>query len=96
MRMLLQVAALSLFASPLLAADLDRGARLHGEHCAGCHAERFDGDAATLYTRDDRKVRSLVGLKAQVERCVDNLGLDWGTARQADMVAYLNTNFYRF
>lgn len=98
MRTLYRLAAPGLIAAPLFAAaaDLDRGARLHEAHCTGCHAARFDGNAAAIYTREDRKVRSLAGLQAQVDRCVENLGLDWGAARQADMVAYLNANFYRF
>lgn len=78
------------------AADADRGARLHDQECAGCHASRFDGDPAAIYTRDDRKVHSLDSLRAQVGRCVDNLGLDWGPSRQDDVVAYLNASFYGF
>ncbi|HKJ76814.1 MAG TPA: cytochrome c [Gammaproteobacteria bacterium] len=94
----LLAAAFALTAGPGLApaADVDRGARLHEQECAGCHASRFDGGPTAIYTRNDRKVRSLKGLRAQVDRCVDNLGLDWGPARQGDVVAFLNANYYRF
>ena len=98
MRPLLLATLLSGLAAPAIApaADAERGARLHEQECAGCHASRFGDDPTAIYTRDDRKVHSLEGLRAQVGRCVDNLGLDWGTARQRDVVAYLNANYYRF
>ena len=53
-----------------VAATADNGAKLHQEHCTSCHND-------SVYTRKDRRVTSLAGLKKQVQRCELSQGLKW-------------------
>lgn len=78
------------------AADVERGERLHAQHCQGCHQGMIGGDGSTLYTRADRRVRSLPALGRQVNRCKDNLGLRLFDEEVSDIVHYLNQSYYRF
>lgn len=71
------------------AADLQAGQALHDANCLKCH------DSA-VYTRGDRRVGSLAGLRKQVIRCEQSLGLTWFDEQIDDVVHYLNTNYYKF
>lgn len=91
------VAALFLMiTAPTSAADLERGEGLHQTNCLQCHADMLGGDGSAMYTRADRRVTSLAGLKQQVRRCRDNIGLMWFDEDVADVTAFLNTRYYRF
>jgi len=78
------------------APDLARGKALHDENCIKCHAGIVGGDGTAIYTRPDRRIDSLEGLRHQVNRCKDSLGLPWPADQIDDVVYYLNHNFYRF
>ena len=78
------------------AADWQRGEQLHNSQCIGCHASRFGNNGADIYTRANRRVQSLEGLKGQVERCKNNLEITWFDDDVADVVAYLNRQYYKF
>ena len=71
------------------AAIADNGAKLHQEHCTSCHDD-------SVYTRKDRRVTSLAGLKKQVQRCELSQGLKWFEEDVDDVVNYLNTTYYKF
>ncbi len=71
------------------AANLDNGDELHLDNCTGCHD-------SGVYTRPDRKVTSLPRLGTQVRFCRDNLGITWFDDEVADVVHYLNTEYYKF
>jgi len=87
---------LALLAAPAAHADVRRGAELHQRHCITCHNKLAGGDGTHLYTRSDRRVTSLPGLRKQVRLCKDNLGLVWFDDEVDDVVAYLNAAYYRF
>lgn len=72
-----------------VAAVADNGAKLHQEHCTSCHDD-------SVYTRKDRRVTSLAGLKKQVQRCELSQGLKWFEEDVDDVVNYLNTTYYKF
>ncbi len=78
------------------AADLARGKSLHEKHCVACHTSLTNGEPDTLYTRPDRRVTSLSGLKKQVRRCELSLGLRWFDEDIDDVAGFLNQDFYRF
>lgn len=80
---------LAAFAVPVYAADIDNGDDLHFTHCTGCHD-------STVYTRENRNVKSLAQLGKQVRLCKDNLGLTWFDDEVEDVIAYLNQNYYHF
>ena len=71
------------------AADIENGDDLHFENCTGCHD-------SSVYTRDNRNVRSLARLGTQVRFCKDSLGLTWFDDEVDDVIEYLNTNYYHF
>lgn len=79
--------AVALLAAPAaLAAD---GKALVDRYCTGCHADE-------VYTRPDRKMRSLDTLRLQVLRC--NAMTKSGLTDEdiAAIVDHLNKSFYRF
>ena len=70
-------------------ANFDNGDELHLDNCTGCHTE-------TVYTRAERKVKSLPRLGTQVRFCRDNRGLTWFDDEVADVIHYLNLEYYKF
>ena len=71
------------------AADIENGDDLHFEHCTGCHD-------SSVYTRENRNVRSLERLGSQVRFCKNSLELTWFDDEVDDVIEYLNKNFYHF
>jgi hypothetical protein len=71
------------------AADPSRGETLHASHCTSCHD-------SSVYTRENRRVTSLEGLRKQVQRCELSLGLKWFDEDLEAVTQYLNETYYRF
>jgi len=71
------------------AVDIDNGKSLHTESCLTCHS-------STKYTAKTHKVRDLAALESRVKRCDFSLGTQWFDEDIADVVAYLNQDFYHF
>jgi mono/diheme cytochrome c family protein len=69
--------------------DGAKGKLLHDANCVSCHA-------VSVYTRQDHKLRSLDGLKKQVENCTHMAQKEFSSAERQDIVKYLNDQFYRF
>jgi CxxC motif-containing protein (DUF1111 family) len=65
------------------------GKRLHDANCTGCHDTR-------VYTRKDRSVRSLDGLKQQLDNCSHMAGKQFSTIETQNLLKYLNDSFYQF
>lgn len=84
--LLLAVTALPFAAT---AADLKAGQALHDAHCMKCHD-------SGVYTREDRRIASLDGLRKQVARCELSLGLTWFDDQRENVVQYLNNAYYKF
>ena len=84
-------------ASPALSADVNNGKTLHQAKCYQCHAEKSGlGNGDIIYTRADRKVQDPARLKFMVSMCNTELRLDLFPEDEADLVAYLNQQFYKF
>lgn len=79
-----------------LAADIQRGETLHNSQCIACHAARFGNNGADIYTRPNHRVKDFAGLQRQVNMCKNNLQITWFDEDVADVVAYLNHQYYRF
>jgi hypothetical protein len=76
-----------------------QGRKLMAENdCNGsCHVRKSpDGDPTKLFTRANRKVTSLEGLKAQVTRCVAGSKAQIAPDEIDSVVAALNHDFYKF
>jgi len=79
------------------AADVNNGKTLHQAKCYQCHAEKSGlGNGDLIYTRSDRKVKDANRLKSMVSICNTQLRLDLFPEDEADLVAYLNQQFYKF
>ena len=92
MKVILCVPALIFLAVSAYAAvpgDGAEGKRLHDASCVSCHG-------VSVYTRQDHNVRSLDGLKQQVENCTHMAQKEFSPAEKQDIVKYLNDQFYRF
>ena len=80
---------LAMATGPLYAADISHGKSLQQKNCMSCHD---DG----MYTRDNRRVSSLGGLKKQVKRCEQMLGLTWFDEDIEAVTEYLNSSYYHY
>jgi cytochrome c553 len=89
MRIKLQTIAFALLLAGLPAAQAADGKQLVVENCTSCHDD-------SVYTRKDRRVTTLEGLKKQVKRCELNLGLKWFDDEINAVTGYLNDTYYRF
>lgn len=68
--------------------DPDRGEKLH-TYCLGCHGTE-------LYVPPKARVKTLSELQKDVERWNDHMNPKFTKQEVADIVAWLNANFYKF
>ncbi|MEK7262262.1 MAG: cytochrome c, partial [Pseudomonadota bacterium] len=73
----------------LLPGDAASGKPLHDGRCLGCHDSR-------VYTRPDRKLKTVEGLMGQVRMCNQQLNTNLSREQLNDIVRYLNETFYKF
>jgi len=81
---------------PFPAGDEAAGKALVNKDCIACHASKFDGDAARIYVRPERKVRTPAQLMAQVQMCNVQLGAGYFPEEEEHVAAYLNLHYYKF
>jgi len=87
--------AAAIYSSSLMAEDgsmkdvLAHGEQAHSEHCVKCHTD-------SVYTREDRRVKSIDALAKQVRRCRDNIGITWFDEDTDAVVQFLNQKYYKF
>ena len=87
----------SLAISAQAAPDLANGKSIDQQKCYACHAKKTGfGNGDMIYTRSDSKVKSISDLKRMVGLCNTELRLDLFPEDEADAVAYLNQQFYKF
>jgi len=68
----------------------ESGSQLHESKCLACHT-------TSVYTRSDRKVKSLTALSQRVNMCAKGGAQTNWTKKQIDSVTnYLNNRFYKF
>jgi hypothetical protein len=79
------------------ATDIQNGKSLHQAKCYQCHAEKSGlGNGDIIYTRLDRKAKDLSKVKSMVGMCNTELRLDLFPEDEADLVAYINQQFYKY
>jgi len=83
-------------AAPFATGNAAAGRTQHHSLCDGCHADRFGGDAAKIYTRSDRKVRNADQLAQRISACNAMLGLNLFPEDEANLGAHLNKTYYKF
>ena len=78
-------------------AALKNGKLIEETKCYACHAKKSGfGNGDRIYTRADRKVTSYSRLKSMIATCNSELRLDLFPEDEADVVQYLNQQFYHF
>ena len=83
------LSSLALYVQPALPADGDQGKKLHDANCTQCHS-------TSVYTRQDRKVKSLAALSSRVTSCTHMAQATLTEEEQKTIVDYLNQQFYKF
>ncbi len=68
---------------------LTHGEEAHKTHCYKCHTD-------TVYTREDRFVKSIDALSKQVLRCKEGNDVPWFDEDSDAVVQFLNQKYYRF
>jgi hypothetical protein len=68
---------------------LTHGEEAHKIHCYKCHTD-------TIYTREDRFVKSIDALSKQVLRCKEGNDVPWFDEDSDAVVQFLNQKYYRF
>jgi hypothetical protein len=68
---------------------MKHGEKMHTDHCYKCHTD-------SVYTRENRFVKSLNALSKQVVRCKDNTGAPWFDEDTEAVVHFLNEKYYKF
>jgi len=86
MKKLLVILFIAGFSASSNATDIKNGDTLHGVKCTRCHD-------SSVYTRADKKVKTLPRLSKQVRFCKDNLGITWFDDEVEDVTVYLNKNY---
>ncbi len=71
------------------AADVKNGDKLHADKCTKCHD-------SSIYTRANKRVKTLPKLGTQVRMCKNNLGITWFDDEVEDVTVFLNKNYYHF
>jgi hypothetical protein len=72
-----------------IAGDSAEGSFLHDANCLGCHD-------TGIYTRKDRRIRSLDALKGQLANCSHTANLQFSAIEMQNIIKYLNDQFYQF
>ncbi len=94
MKNLIAILSLTLASSSLALAKEDpvlaHGKNLHNERCTKCHTD-------SVYTRKDRRVKTLQALSNQVNGCMKGAAkAEWTPSETNSVIEYLNTNYYKF
>ena len=94
---LTMIAVFGVHFSAHAAPDIANGKKIDQEKCYAFHAKKTGfGNGDMIYTRSDRKATNLNKLKSMVARCNTELRLDLFPEDEADVVAFLNKQFYKF
>lgn len=84
------VVLLAIFPAAAFAQDAERGRVLYETFCMTCHYERVH-----QRPRERSAVKSLAGLRAQVERWAPRTRMRFTGEDVADVVEYLNRSHYK-
>lgn len=92
----LMIVASMAYADPFAAGDPAIGKTMVEKNCIACHAAKFGGDGSSIYTRENRLVKTSKGLLAQIRNCNTMIGLTWFEDEELHVASYLNKTYYKF
>ena len=72
-----------------LSEKLSEGKALVAQSCTKCHN-------SSVYTKKDRKIKTLNALTTRVAKCNANTGAGLDEEELADLTLFLNTSYYKF
>lgn len=88
---LLGVFASTAFAAPFPNGDAQAGKKLFDQYqCASCHVSIVGGDGSAIFTRKDRKVKTVPQLIDQMHFCTANVGVNLSPQDEQHLGVYLN------
>jgi mono/diheme cytochrome c family protein len=87
--LLISLLPIALLARPGLPADSAQGKKLYDANCTKCHS-------TDVFTRQDRKIKSLPALNERVGACMHAAQVTLTDDEQKSIVQYLNEEFYKF
>jgi len=101
MKLLIALFGLLLASTPALAdpfpkGDAKIGKTLHDKSCVSCHVSMVGGDGSAMYSRLERKVKTVQQLQARIRTCNANVGANWFPDEENHAGAYLNNAYYHF
>jgi len=79
----------TVYASESKQKQFKHGQSVHQNHCLKCHTD-------SLYTRENRIVKSINALGKQVRICRDNTEAPWFNEDTDAVIEFLNKKYYRF
>ena len=88
--------ALALPMMAFAAGDPKVGNTLHDKQCVACHVRLMGGDGSSIYTRDERIIKSLTALRQRVSMCATQIDAKWFPEDEDNVAAYLNQRYYKF
>jgi len=80
----------------MLLGDAAHGKQLYDAKCTSCHISQFGGDGSGIFTRKDRRIKTIEGLTGQVNNCNAMAHAALSDDDINDVVKYLNDAFYKF
>ena len=81
--------SMALGIQPALSGDSAEGKKVHDANCTTCHS-------TSVYTRQDRKIKSLAALNERIIACTHAAQVTLTDDEQKSIVQYLNDQFYKF
>ncbi len=70
-------------------ADESEAAHMVQEKCTACHD-------SGMYTRENRRVKTIAALGTQVRMCNTNTNAQWFDDEVDQVIDYLNSSYYKF
>ena len=67
-----------------------QGQALHDDKCVSCHSD-------SVYTREDRMVKTMNALENQVNNCMKGAAkAEWTQPQTTSVIEFLNDRYYKF
>jgi hypothetical protein len=91
------IVSASAMAVPFAEGNAKNGKKLFEDNkCNSCHIGKVGGDGSTIFTRQNRIVRTPQEMVERMHVCSGVVGLTLTRPMEQDLGAYLNQTYYKF